>query len=85
KYKGKMHFYIITDEERPPVETFMVKHRFTFPVTYLIIGEQAPIAVPEPPHSFLIDRKGFIVMENDGIADWSAKKVHRTIDQLLSN
>jgi len=85
KYQGKIDFYIITDEDRPPVEEFMAKHEFNFPLTYLIIGEPSPIAIPEPPHSYLIDQAGFIVMENDGIADWNAKKVHDTIDALLSD
>lgn len=84
KYQGQIDFYIITDEDRPPVEEFMAKHEFTFPLTYLIIGETAPIVVPEPPHSFLIDRSGFVVMENDGIADWDAQKVHETIDAMLA-
>jgi len=84
KYEGKIDFYVITDEERPPVEAFMAKHGFTFPLTYLIIGEPAPLPIPEPPHSFLIDQEGDIVMENDGIADWDSKKVHETIDELLS-
>ena len=83
-YRGRIDFYIITDEERPPVEEFMAKHEFTFPLTYLIIGEPAPISIPEPPYSYLIDKEGFIVMEEDGIANWNSKKVHSTIDELLS-
>ncbi|MEO0573025.1 MAG: TlpA disulfide reductase family protein [Bacteroidota bacterium] len=85
RYQGKVDFYIITDEEREPVEVFMKKHGFSFPLTYLIIGEAAPIIIPEPPHSFLIDQEGFILMENDGIADWNANKVHSVINGLLSN
>ena len=85
KYQGKIDFYIITDEERPPVEAFMEKKGFDFPLTYLIIGEKAPIPIPEPPHSLLVDKEGFIVMENDGIADWDTQKVHQTVDELLSN
>jgi thiol-disulfide isomerase/thioredoxin len=84
KYQGKIDFYVISDEERPPVEEFMKKHEFTFPLTYLIIGEPAPISIPEPPYSYLIDQEGYIIMENEGIADWDSKKVYATIDELLS-
>jgi len=84
KYHDQVDFYIITDEERAPVEAFMDKHQFTFPLTYLVIGEVAPFPIPEPPHSYVIDKAGFIVMENDGIADWNTKKVYRTVDRLLS-
>lgn len=82
-YKGKMDFYIITNEERPPVEAFMAKHEFTFPVTYLIIGDRAPLEIPEPPFSYLIDKQGFVVVEKSGIADWDTRKVHQLLDDLL--
>ena len=84
KYGDKVDFYIITDEEREPVEAFMAKQEFTFPLTYLIIGESAPLKIEEPPYSYLIDKNGYIVIEKDGIADWDSKKVHDVIDQLIS-
>ena len=83
KYKGKMDFYIITNEERPPVEEFMTRHEYTFPVTYLIIGDEAPLVIPKPPASYLIDKNGYIVVEKQGIADWNTSKVHEVVDDLL--
>ncbi|MEM8509059.1 MAG: TlpA disulfide reductase family protein [Bacteroidota bacterium] len=83
KYKGKMDFYIITNEDRPPVEEFMAEHQFTFPVTYLIIGDRAPVDIPKPPFSYLIDKQGFIVVKKSGIADWDTRKVHQLLDDLL--
>ncbi len=84
KYQGKIDFYIITNENRPPVEEFMVKHEFSFPVTYLIIGDRAPLEIPEPPFSYLIDKQGYIVIEKEGIADWDTRKVHEVLDDLLA-
>ncbi|BFP42635.1 hypothetical protein FGF1_34800 [Flavobacteriaceae bacterium GF1] len=83
KYQGKIDFYIITDEERPPVEEFMEKQQFTFPLTYLVIGDRAPLEIPKPPYSYLIDKEGFIAIEQEGIADWNTSKVHKLIDGLL--
>ncbi|MEO1012893.1 MAG: TlpA disulfide reductase family protein, partial [Bacteroidota bacterium] len=59
-YGDKVDFYIITNEERPPVEEFMAKNKFSFPVTYLFIGERAPLEIMEPPGSYIIDREGYI-------------------------
>ncbi|MGD1945858.1 MAG: TlpA family protein disulfide reductase [Croceivirga sp.] len=84
KYGNQIDFYIITDEEREPVEIFIEKQEFTFPLTYLIIGEPAPLKIGEPPYSYLIDKEGQIVIEKDGIADWNSSTVHETIDELLS-
>ncbi|WP_299533006.1 TlpA disulfide reductase family protein [Ulvibacterium sp.] len=82
-YGDKMDFYIITDEERPPVEEFMDVKGFTFPVTYLIIGERSPIQVLEPPASYVIDRDGYVVVKEDDITDWDTAAVHRLLDELL--
>ncbi|WP_108425750.1 TlpA family protein disulfide reductase [Flagellimonas amoyensis] len=84
KYKGKMDFYIITNENRPPVEEFMEKHGFTFPVTYLIIGDKMPIDPSEVPSSYLIDKSGNIVIHKKGISDWSTNKVYGLLDELIS-
>ena len=84
KYKGKMDFYIITNENRPPVEEFMEKQGFTFPVTYLIIGEKMPIDSGEVPSSYLIDKSGNIVIYKKKIADWNTSKVYDLLDSLIA-
>ncbi len=83
EYKDKVEFYIITNEERPPVEEFMRLKKFTFPVTYLIIGEPAPFEILEPPSTYIIDKKGFIVVKEDGIASWNTSKIKRLLDDLV--
>jgi len=83
-YKDKIDFYIITDEERAPVEAFMEKNKFTFPVTYLIIGEKTPIELLEPPASYIIDKKGFVVVQKEGISDWDSTKVKELLDELVT-
>ncbi|MGY8915802.1 MAG: TlpA family protein disulfide reductase [Flavobacteriales bacterium] len=83
KYKDKMDFYIITNEEREPVEAFMEEHGFTFPVTYLIIGEKMPISDEVVPSSYLLDKSGNIVIHKEGIADWDNSKVRDILDELI--
>jgi len=82
-YGNQVDFYIITDEERPPVEEYMQIKGFTFPVTYLIIGEPAPFEILEPPASYLLDKDGAIVIREDDIADWDNSKIHDLLDELL--
>ncbi len=84
KYADKIDFYIITDEERPPVEEFMSKNEFYFPVTYLIIGEQSPVNTDKPPRSYIIDKNGYIVVEKEGIADWDNQKIYKLLEELLA-
>ena len=84
-YNDKVDFYIITNEERKPVEEFMEKNDFHFPVTYLIIGDKSSVKVPEkPPHSYIIDKDGNIIIDKGGIADWDTVKVRNLLDDLIS-
>lgn len=82
KYKNKVDFYIITDEERLPVEEFMKENKFTFPVTYLIIGERSPLAILEPPSSYIIDKEGNIRVKQKGIADWDNNTIYNLLNEL---
>ena len=84
RYGDKVDFYIITNEERPPVHIFMEENNFTFPVTYLIIGGKAPVDVSEVPSSYLIDKEGNIIIHKEkGIADWDNSSIYSLVDRLL--
>ncbi len=84
KYCDKVDFYIITNEESPPVEKFMARTGFTFPVTYLVIGEPSPIKTKPVPSSYIIDKNGMVVVRSEGIKDWDNETVHRILDRLIT-
>jgi peroxiredoxin len=82
-YKGKVDFYIVTNEERYPVEEFMAENKYTFPVTYRIVGEKSPIDTIPVPATYIIDKKGNIRVHQKGIADWDNEKVRKLLDALI--
>ncbi|MFX0558243.1 TlpA family protein disulfide reductase [Maribacter sp. CXY002] len=82
-YNDKVSFYIITNEERAPVELFMEKNGYTFPVTYQIVGEPSPITLLKPPGSYILDKKGSIVVHQNAVADWDNQKVISLLEQLI--
>ncbi|PIF00201.1 MAG: hypothetical protein CR994_06975 [Maribacter sp.] len=84
EYHDQMDFYIITNEERPAVEEFMRLKKFTFPVIYLIIGEPAPFDILEPPGTYIIDKDGYIVVKENGIADWDTDRVRDLLNELVN-
>ncbi len=83
-YGDKVKFYIITNEERAPVELFMEEHGYTFPVTYQIIGEPSPLTLLEIPGSYVLDKNGYIVVHQNDIADWDNDRVDKLLDKLIS-
>ncbi|MDM9630730.1 TlpA family protein disulfide reductase [Robiginitalea aurantiaca] len=84
-YGDRVDFYIVTNEEKPPVEAFMQEYGFTFPVTYLFAESDSPLPSVEPPRSYLIDQQGYIVIDQSGMADWNTSKVRALLDTLLEN
>lgn len=83
KYKGRIEFFVITNEERAPVELFMEKQGYTFPVTYQIIGENSPISILKPPGSYILDKQGHVVVHQNAVADWDNDKIDKLLNQLL--
>ena len=85
RYGEKMKFYIITNEEREMPEEMMERKGYTFPITYEIVGEQSPIKLLKEGGSYLLDKKGNIVVHQTAIADWDNKTVYDLIDSLLQD
>jgi len=84
RHKGEVEFYFITNEERPPVEEFLLKNKYDLPITYQIIGEPSPIQIMEPPGSYVLDKNGFIRIHQTDISDWNNTKVNELFTALLA-
>lgn len=84
KYKGKVKFYVISNEERGPVEEFILKSGYTFPVTYEIVGDSSPIEILKPPGSYIIDKNGFVAVHQTAIADWDNDSVDALLTKLIA-
>ena len=82
EYKGKVDFYIITNEEREPVEEFLGKNKYTFPITYRIVGEPAPVDILEPSGTYIIDSKGSILVKSLDSKDWYNDKIKEILDAI---
>lgn len=84
KYKGDVAFYIITNEEREPVEEFMSKKGYTFPVTYQIVGDPSPLTLLKPPGSYILDKNGYIAVHQNAISDWNNDTVDKLLQELIN-
>ncbi|SIS89853.1 Thiol-disulfide isomerase or thioredoxin [Zobellia uliginosa] len=82
-YSDKVDFYIVTNEEREPVEEFMGKNKYTFPVTYRIVGADAPFEIPKVQGTYIIDKNGAIVVDSKGTHDWDSDRVTQLLESLF--
>jgi len=83
-YADAVDFYIVTNEEREPVEEFMRKNKYTFPVTYRIVGADSPFKIPEIQGTYIIDKKGFILVDSKETHDWNSSTVIELLDKLIN-
>lgn len=84
RYGDKVKFYVITNEERELPEEMMARKGYTFPITYEIIDNPSPLKILKPSGSYLLDKKGNIVVHQTAIADWDNDKVYNLINRLLA-
>jgi thiol-disulfide isomerase/thioredoxin len=83
-YKGKVTFVFVTNENLATVKTFFDKNEYNLPV-YNSFSEppQKFTETNSIPASYLIDKKGSILISKVGAADWNSKKVRNLLDKLL--
>ena len=83
RYNGKVEFYLITDEEKEPVQEFIAKNKYELPITYQIIGEPSPIKLLKPSGCYVLDRDGVIRIHQTDISDWNNDTVFDLLDSLI--
>lgn len=84
RYHGDVKFYIITDQERELPDEFMDRKGYTFPITYQIVGDPSPIKLLKPSGSYILDKKGNIVVHQTAIADWNNDTIYKLFDRLIA-
>ena len=76
-------FLFVSNEEVTVINSFMSKKDYTFKVYQSLTEYPKEFDVTSIPRTFIISKKGEIVMDKSGPADWSSDRVLNTIDELL--
>lgn len=82
-YADKVDFLFVTNDKNEVINKFMEKHNYDFPVYKQLTQAPEEFNYSSIPITFLIDKKGEIVISKSGSADWNSEKVRTTIDKLL--
>ena len=82
-YKDKAEFVFISDESFNVLSKFLDTKGYTFKVYNPMNDYSEIFKVSSIPRSFLIDKKGTIIIDKTGAANWNSKTVRGPIDNLL--
>ncbi|MCB0374740.1 MAG: TlpA family protein disulfide reductase [Sinomicrobium sp.] len=83
-YKNKAVFIFVSDERSDVIKGFMAKNGYELPVFYPLGNAPEALVSKSIPATYVVDKKGAIVIAKTGAADWNSKKVRRLMDELLS-
>jgi thiol-disulfide isomerase/thioredoxin len=83
-YNNKVQFLLVSNESKTVIQQLMDKKGVNLPV--FVPHSQYPDQLESSvlPTSFLINKKGQLVMKKTGVAQWNSKKVKSILDNLLA-
>ncbi len=82
-YEDKVDFLFVTTDKIEKISPFMEKNSYSFDVYNPINDIPDELYSRSIPATYLISKKGKIIIEKRGVADWNSATVRNTIDNLL--
>lgn len=84
-YKDKVAFVFVTNEDWGKVEGFFNKNDYDLPVYNSVdVPPNSFTKTNSIPATYLIDKKGNILISKTGSADWNSSKVRNLLDELIA-
>ncbi len=82
-YKDKIMFLFITMDDDPELNKFMKDKNYNYPIYRSLSETPKPFNGKTLPTTYLIDKKGNIIIDKVGAANWNSQTVREAIDKLL--
>lgn len=83
-YGDKVDFYFVSAEEKDRLTKFLQKKEYNLPVYRETKSPPELFRVSTIPTTFVISKKGKLIMKTTGAADWDSDKMHDVLDRLLA-
>ncbi|MEN8123721.1 MAG: TlpA disulfide reductase family protein [Bacteroidota bacterium] len=82
-YQDRVEFLFVANDDEDKVRKFIKDKKYTFPVYFQITRRPEELQSNSLPTTYVINKKGEIVVDKTGAADWNSRKVRDLIDELL--
>ncbi|MBO6880762.1 MULTISPECIES: TlpA disulfide reductase family protein [Winogradskyella] len=84
KYGNEVEFLFVTNESAKTIQAFKNKKNYTFPVYIRRSDVPKELITRSIPRTFIINKKGEIVIDESGAVDWYSETVRNQLGQLLA-
>ncbi|AEM71261.1 Redoxin domain protein [Allomuricauda ruestringensis DSM 13258] len=83
-YKNKVTFAFVANDEKEKVEAFLKKKGYELPVYFQASATPKELESGSIPVTYIIDKKGNVVVDKTGAANWNSDKTRSLLDELIS-
>jgi thiol-disulfide isomerase/thioredoxin len=81
---SEVAFLLLTDENQDTVKDFLSRHEFSLPVYFYTQGSlPASLVTDHYPTTFVINKKGQVVLRQDRQANWNHPSVHEFLSMQV--
>ncbi len=84
RYKNKVAFVFVSNEQDSILHKFMKTNEYDFPVYRAISNTPPALYGKSLPLTYVLDKKGDIVIRKEGAADWDTSEMNQTMEKLLA-
>ncbi|TYA52521.1 TlpA family protein disulfide reductase [Formosa maritima] len=82
-YKEDVVFLFVSNENLETISNFISKNSYSFHVYRPKTAYPEPFDASAIPRTYILDKKGNIVIDKTGAANWNSEKVREQLDWLL--
>lgn len=83
-YKNEVIFIFQTDEKPTVVKDFLTKKKYSLPSYNIYTNPPTEFTVSSIPATYLLNKKGEIVIHKVGAANWNSDKMRKLLDELIA-
>lgn len=83
-YKDQVLFLFVTNETDEDIYAYTNAKKYTYPVYRSLSDFPVPLRDEPIPQTYIIDKRGVIVVDKNNAADWYSGKVRDLLDQLIA-
>ena len=84
QYNDKVDFYLVSYEAPEVLSAFLKKYGYTFPVYMPISTTPGVLSTNVFPTTFVVDKKGDIVIHEKGVAAWDSDIMQELLNTLIA-
>ncbi len=82
-YKDKVEFVFVSNEDWKTISNFYEEYNYVLPTFNILSNIPEQFKSKTIPATFILDKKGNIVVVKKGPADWNSGKTRKLLDELL--